>query len=242
VAAGVKVYMADIALGTSTDSADADGRVVGQRGMAPLDTADIVEALKRFLGPISQRPPAFAALKLDGRRAYERARRGESVVLAPRLVEVYDLAILEHDPPRLSLLVRCSKGTYIRAIARDVGAALGCDAHLDTLVRAAVGRFTLADSITVDQFIVDASANNWGDYLLPADDLLTDMPSIVVASDQRRRFLHGQCWTEPTAAEAREARVYSVAGAFFGVARREADCRWQPALSFVYDAAAATSP
>jgi tRNA pseudouridine55 synthase len=157
-------------------------------------------------------------------------------------VEIYDLAILERAPHRLSLLVRCSKGTYIRAIARDVGGALGGDAHLDTLIRAAVGRFMLADSITVDQFVVNARANNWGDYLLPADELLCEVPTIVVASEQRRRFLHGQCWTEPTAFEAVEARVYSVAGTFFGLARRDAGGRWQPALSFVYDAAAATSP
>jgi tRNA pseudouridine55 synthase len=234
ISASTKLYAADVVLGLATDSGDAEGRLVH---MAPLDQValdQVVAALARQLGTITQRPPAYSALKVAGVPAYERARRGELVVLAPRTVSIYGLAVLGWQPPRLSLAIHCSKGTYVRSIAADLGEALGCGAYVDPLVRLAVGRFRLEDALSVEDFEQAASRDDWRGLVVPPDAPLLEVPALVLGAEKAGHFAHGRSWAG--LAERDEARAYGANGRLLGLARAEgAGTRWQPALSFVYD-------
>ena len=154
-----KTYEARIRLGEATATDDADGEVIAATDAWGLRDADITAALEGFRGDISQRPSAVSAIKVDGKRAYDRVRAGEDVELAPRPVTIHDLEVMGGPATTtsasggvidLDVRVRCSSGTYIRAIARDLGAALGCGGHLTALRRTAVGPFSVASAGSVD--------------------------------------------------------------------------------------------
>jgi tRNA pseudouridine55 synthase len=145
-----KRYTATVRLGTTTTTDDAEGEVVETRPTDGLSEADVRSALRSFLGEIDQVPSSVSAIKVAGKRAYARVRDGEAVDLPSRRVTVHAVDVTELDLPSLEIDVRCSSGTYIRAIARDLGAALGVGGHLTALRRTAVGPFTVADARTLD--------------------------------------------------------------------------------------------
>ena len=150
-----KAYDATIRLGASTTTDDAEGEVVSAASAGELDEARIRSALAAYVGDIEQVPTSVSAIKVDGRRAYQRVREGEDVQLAPRPVTIHELQVHGVRPAgelvEVDVSVRCSSGTYIRAIARDVGADLGVGGHLGALRRTAVGPFTLDDAHTLEQ-------------------------------------------------------------------------------------------
>lgn len=149
--AGVKEYVATIALGATTPSFDLETEI---DRTYPTDhiTIDLVnEVLRRFVGPISQIPPSFSACKVNGQRAYKKARRGEEVELKPKLLVIDTIELLDFADNSLTIRVVCSKGTYIRALARDIGEALGSGAHLTALRRTRVGSVTIDDCLPVDE-------------------------------------------------------------------------------------------
>lgn len=149
--AGVKEYVATVALGATTPSFDLETEI---DATYPTDhiTRKLVEStLRTFHGPIEQIPPAYSACKIEGQRAYDLARRGETVELKPKLLVIDEIELLEYSPEEITIRVVCSKGTYIRALARDIGAALGSGAHLTALRRTRVGDFTLADCLPPDR-------------------------------------------------------------------------------------------
>ncbi|HZU07116.1 MAG TPA: tRNA pseudouridine(55) synthase TruB [Chloroflexota bacterium] len=235
VAAGSKLYVADAVLGVATDTHDAEGRVTATAPPAPLTLDAVVRALAAFVGTFEQRPPAFSALKVGGEPSYARARRGQEVQLAPRRVTVYGLALLAWQPPRVSFALRCSKGTYVRALVRDLGEALGCGAYLDGLVRWQVGPFTLAEAVSIEQFEEAVARGTWPALLWPPDQVLLDLPAVVVGAAKARYLAHGRAWAATGRARG-EARAYAVDGRFLGVLRaHERAHQWQPVLSFVYD-------
>ena len=164
-----KVYAALVTFGSETTTDDREGAVTREAPVPALSEQALDAALAAFRGAIAQVPPAFAAVKVDGRRAYSRARGGETMELAARAVTVERLAIASWEPPSLRLLVVCSTGTYIRSLARDLGQATASAAHLGGLRRLAVGALTLDDAMTVE-----ALRLNWGTptaaRLLQADD------------------------------------------------------------------------
>jgi tRNA pseudouridine55 synthase len=236
VAAGTKLYGADIVLGATTDSGDADGRLLDVSPATAYGLTTVVRALAAQLGTIAQVPPSYSALKLQGVPAYARARRGEIVELSAREVTIHGLALVDWQPPRLSTVIHCSKGTYVRALARDVGDAVGCGAHLDALVRLAVGSFRLETAISPEELDAAVAQGYWRDLVLPPDTALAVPPALILNDAGHRYFMHGQAWPGP--ATRPEARAYGVDGAFLGLARAEdGGLRWQPALSFVYDPA-----
>ena len=236
VAGGTKVYGADIVLGVTTDSGDADGRVLDARPAPACGLPALVRALSAQLGRIAQVPPSYSALKLQGVPAYARVRRGEVVALSPREVTIHALAIVDWQPPRLSVIIHCSKGTYVRALARDLGEVLDCGAHLDALVRLAVGSFRLETAISLDELEAAIAQDFWRDLVLPPDAALAEQPALILDDSAPRHFLHGQGWPGPALSP--QARAYGADGAFLGLARAESGgLRWQPALSFVYDPA-----
>jgi tRNA pseudouridine55 synthase len=244
IGAGAKAYVADVRFGGRTETCDAEGRLVGaDRGALdgagrPLELNQILDALSAMLGPIEQVPPSYSAIKVGGVAAYAAARRGEELVLPTRPVTIHGLAVLAWRAPVLSLLVRCSKGTYVRALARDWGEMLGSGAYLDALVRVAVGSFTLASATTVEQFEDAVAANAWGELIEEPDRAVLELSAAVLAASRQGDFGHGRSWQEPAVAVPGEARAYAADGRFLGLLRAAPGGRWQPAVSFVYDASA----
>ncbi|MCC6174091.1 MAG: tRNA pseudouridine(55) synthase TruB [Chloroflexi bacterium] len=235
LASASKGYYGEIVLGIRTSTDDAEGEVLETRPVPPLLPDDLERILQTFRGTIVQVPPAYSALKIAGRRAYDLARRGDDVRLQPREVTIHTLTVRNWSTPRLSVVVACSKGTYIRALARDIGVALGCGAHLATLVRLWVGGFRLADAISLEELQTAVDEGTLDRVLLPADAALVSVPVAVVDPDRARDFTHGRPWrahrrSEPTVA----ARVYDTDGRLLGLAtaNRERGL-WQPTLALV---------
>jgi len=147
-----KEYQGTFELGAETDSHDVTGKVIAQLPVPNLSRAQIEQAAKRYAGDIMQTPPMFSALKREGRRLYELARKGEQIDLAPRPVKIYAFDIIEVKLPEIRFAVTCSRGTYIRALARDLGKDLGCGAFLKSLRRTRVGDYTAGSALSMQQF------------------------------------------------------------------------------------------
>jgi tRNA pseudouridine55 synthase len=152
-----KAYDATIRLGVATSTDDAEGEVLETRAVDDVDPQDVRAELARFVGDIEQVPTAVSAIKVDGKRAYARVRDGEQVELKARPVNIHELVVHDVALPDVRISVRCSSGTYIRAIARDLGAALGVGGHLTALRRTAVGPFDLAVARTLDELAEDVA-------------------------------------------------------------------------------------
>lgn len=156
-----KEYEAIMKLGEETDTLDAQGEITNiYEGDWP-DQQEIESVLKQFKDSYHQVPPAYSAKRVEGERAYKLARKGEQPKLEPQRVEIYKLELIDYDQPELEIGVECSKGTYIRALARDIGKKLGCGAHLTFLKRTQIGDYSLEDAVS----IADLSSSSWDDYL-----------------------------------------------------------------------------
>ncbi|MGA3008259.1 MAG: tRNA pseudouridine(55) synthase TruB, partial [Opitutaceae bacterium] len=146
-----KEYEGTALLGAVTDSQDADGRILETRPVPPLSEAEVTAAMKTYLGDQYQTPPMFSAIKIDGVPLYKKARQGEDVEREPRFIRVSSFELTSFALPRISFRLRCSKGTYVRTIAHDLGQKLGCGAHLCALRRTATDRFRIEEALTLDQ-------------------------------------------------------------------------------------------
>ncbi len=187
-----KAYRATIRLGVTTDTWDAQGQILDERDWRGLERAEIEAALARFRGRIQQVPPMFSALKHEGQPLYRLARRGVQIERPPRSVEIYALRLLDWRPPELEIEVECSKGTYIRALAHDLGEVLGCGAHLAALTRLAVGHFTLDEAVPLATLEEDAARGNWRRRLIPLHTALAHLPSVTVDEQQAQQIVFGQ--------------------------------------------------
>ncbi len=185
-----KSYRATVRLGVVTDTADAEGRVLAT---APVtaNEADLLALLPRFTGDIEQTPPMYSALKRDGVPLYALARRGVEVERMPRRVTIHALRLLSWAGDRFEIEVACSKGAYVRSLAADIGAALGCGAHLASLRRTRVGGLELDAAISLDA-IASLPAKARDALLLPTDALLADLPSVRLNPLEAERVRHGQ--------------------------------------------------
>lgn len=201
-----KVYEADILLGVTTDSGDAEGQVIATAAVN-LEIGQISAVLERFTGDISQVPPMHSALKRDGRPLYELARQGIEVEREARAVTIHRIDLLAFAGDRLQIRVACSKGTYIRVLAADIGLALGCGAHLAGLRRSGVGDLTLAGSVTLAQLDALPEADRLA-FLQPIDALLQSLPSVQLDGEAAQRFRHGNPVDLP-AGLAGKIRVYA---------------------------------
>lgn len=146
-----KEYIGEIELGTVTDTLDVTGQVVEHHEVPEYSVEEIQNVCQRFVGEILQVPPAYSALKVQGKRLYKQAREGKTIEVAPRPVKVYGLEVLRYSSPLITVRVTCSKGTYIRALARDMGQALGCGAYLRALTRTRVGDFRIENALEVSE-------------------------------------------------------------------------------------------
>lgn len=185
-----KTYETVVHLGVRTTTADTEGEVLERCEVAV--TPDQIEAvLERFRGEIDQVPPMHSALKRDGKPLYEYARQGITLERQARRVTIHALEMLGYEAPYLRLLVTCSKGTYIRVLGEDVGAALGCGAHLQALRRTQVGNLTLDGCVTLEQLAEMDESLRTG-MLAPVDALLSSFPAVSLPVVLAKRFLHGQ--------------------------------------------------
>jgi tRNA pseudouridine55 synthase len=184
-----KRYTATLALGQTTSTGDLEGTLVRERPVQ-LTWAEIEAACARFTGPTLQRPPMHSALKHEGKALYEYARQGIEVERAARHIVIHRIDILDWQAAKLVIDVLCSKGTYIRTLAEEIGEALGCGAHLAALRRTGSGPLDVADAITLDQLTaLDEAARDA--ILLPPDALLADWTALRLAADEAGRFLTG---------------------------------------------------
>jgi len=191
VSASDKRYQAVIQLGETTDTYDADGRVIKSAPVDHITEEDFERVLQKFVGRIEQVPPPYSAVKVKGRKAYDMARQGEEVDLEPRVIEVYSLELLEWDPPEAVIDVYCSSGTYVRSLAHDLGEALGVGARLIGLRRTKSGRFTLRDAVPLRKLREAFEEGTWYQYLIPAAEALSDWPAVELDPDQVEEVRHG---------------------------------------------------
>jgi len=221
-----KAYDATLALGVTTSTGDAEGEVLERRPVAVVQ-AQVEAAAARFVGTIEQVPPMHSALKHAGRPLYAYARAGETVPRQARKVTIRELRTGAIEGDRLPLSVRCSKGTYVRTLAEDLGAALGCGAHLAALRRTRVGPFRLDDAIGLDELerLPEAARD---ERLLPMDSLVDHLPEIRLPPALAERFWNGQAVPPPEPAAAGRFRVRRTGGGFLGLGEIAADALLHP--------------
>jgi tRNA pseudouridine55 synthase len=192
---GRKIYRFTVRWGIETDTDDADGRATETSDLRPTPEA-IRTALPAFTGVIEQTPPRFSALKIDGARAYDLARQGEAVELAPRQANIYRLETIDlPDRDRAVFEADCGKGTYVRALARDLGRSLGCFGHVEVLRRTRVGPFTAEESITIEALarVADEGGTEALDAVLkPVEIGLESLPAVSVSRSDAQRLALGQ--------------------------------------------------
>ena len=213
-----KVYETTVRLGQATTTYDAEGDVTAER---PVDVTagQIAAALAAFRGPIRQQPPVFSAVKQDGQPLYKRARRGEAVSAPLREVVIHALDLLDFAPPLLRLRVACSSGTYIRSLAHDLGAALGCGGHVAALRRTAVGRFILADAVPLDAL----TPENVAGHLLPTKAAVAHLPRLDVDESDGARLVMGQRLPAAPGAAPGTMAAFGPDGQFLGVVEIDGD-------------------
>lgn len=221
-----KSYAAVVRLGVRTDTADSAGQVLETRPVA-VSRAQLEAALARFRGDILQIPPMHSALKRDGRPLYEYARQGIELQRAPRAVTIHALELRAFAGDQVEIDVDCSKGTYIRTLAQDLGEVLGCCGHLAALRRTRIGQLHVADAVALEK--LEALSPGERDALLqPADALLATLPRIDLDADATRRFSHGQSVEMGLGASAGKLRVYAAGGDFLGLGCSAADGKMAP--------------
>jgi tRNA pseudouridine55 synthase len=192
VSAGRKTYRFRVRWGAQTDTDDREGAVIAETDARP-DPAAISAALPSFTGTILQRPPAYSAIKIAGRRAYALARAGRPPEMAARPVDIFDLRLLSMpDPDHADFEAVVGEGTYIRALARDLAEALGTLGHIAELRRLAVGRFAEAQAISLDCAVALGHSLNVSEHLLPIETALDDIPALALTAEEAARLRHGQ--------------------------------------------------
>jgi tRNA pseudouridine55 synthase len=230
-----KAYQAQITFGTVTDTYDAEGIVIRTASTDALTLERIENVLPRFLGPQLQVPPLYSAIKIQGQPAYKHARAGEALTLEPRAVEITQLRIVDWQHPKLTLDVECSKGTYIRSLAYDLGEALECGAYLTALLRTRSGPFSIEQSLTLEQLVDAVEQGQIANCLFPTDYALQNYPALHLDEGTAQRVLHGNAFhyesdtgTSPLQ-HAALARVYDPSGRFLAIAMWDAEyALWQP--------------
>ena len=228
-----KTYRVSARLGEKTDTGDADGKVIETAAVPSMTESDWEAIISGFVGESQQIPPMYSALKVDGKRLYELARKGQVVDRKPRTIRIDELTLLECTGSRLVLRVKCSKGTYIRTLVEDIAEAAGTIAHADSLHRESVGAFRAEDMLDLSK------AEEWADSnpellrerLLAPDIALAAMPTVEIEEEQRARFIQGQ-QLDVEGDSMGQVRVYSAKGQFLGVGELIGNGRLAPRRVF----------
>jgi tRNA pseudouridine55 synthase len=232
-----KTYVATARLGVETDTYDAEGNVVSTADAGGVTRAEVEAALDRFRGEIEQIPPRFSALKREGVPLYKLARLGHDIVAPARRVTIFRLEILSFEPPFVRIEVECSKGTYIRSLAHDLGAALGVGASLSALRRTRVGPFGIDTAVDIESLAAEFDAGTWSERLYALDEVLLDWPAAILGDENEDRLRHGRPPQMETNARARSpgvnrCRAYGLGGELLAVLQRTDAGEWRPAKVF----------
>ena len=209
-----KSYIATIQLGIITSTGDQEGEVVSEKEVV-LNEAQLKETLKKFVGDITQVPPMYSALKFEGKPLYEYAREGIEIERKSRQIKIYGIKLIEIEGSTITIEVLCSKGTYIRTLAEDIGQALGCGGHLKGLERTQTGNFQLSDALSIEALEAMSMASR-EKALLPVDALLEGLPSIKLTTAETDAIKKGQR-IDFISKNDKEVRLYSASGQFVGV-------------------------
>ena len=233
-----KTYVAGIELGTTTDTFDGSGKIVSQRDAAGVDITQIKQALEAFRGDIEQTPPMYSALKHQGQPLYQLARAGVNIERKSRSIKIYRLELIDWQPPLLTLEIECSKGTYIRSLANDLGEALGCGAFMKSLVRSHYGIFKIEESITLEQLEEGCKGGNLEKLLYPTDSVLQDMYQLTVDDGGEAAIKTGspvkQGGNVGDVDAGKYCRAYNKEGRFLAILTWDTDGgTWQPKKVFI---------
>ena len=185
-----KEYVAGLRLGVVTDTQDTSGTVLETNSVC-VTRAQLEAALRQFLGPIEQIPPMYSAIKINGQKLYELARRGQEVARRPRSITIHALELLEGEGTDWTVRVRCSKGTYVRTLCHDLGRALGCGGCMSSLRRTRAGSFTLAQAVTMQQVLDFAAGQDPQQLLMPVDAVFAAHPPLIVTLGQAAKLKNG---------------------------------------------------
>jgi tRNA pseudouridine55 synthase len=228
-----KTYRAEIELGIATDTGDASGQIVQKGDPSGTSRETLESALASFCGSIHQTPPMYSAVKYQGKPLYQLARAGITVERKSRPARIYNLELVDWQPPMVTIEVVCGKGTYIRTLAHDLGQVLGCGAHLKSLVRLRYGPFDIKDAVSISQVEDAFHSGCWTHLLYPVDCVLLHWPAIVVDAATEQNIRNGRPLTlaQDFDGEAMEnrCRAYTLDGCFLGVLRfNGGKSEWQP--------------
>ncbi len=226
-----KGYSTRVHLGVQTDTGDPEGQVIEQTVVPELDRSDIEEALRAFEGDVEQVPPMYSALKKDGKRLYELARAGQEVERSARPIKIFDLTLTDFGENWLDLDVVCSKGTYIRVLAEDIGRALGTVAHAETLRRTAVGPFGGGQMYAIEQLEAirdSAEPESLDRLLIPTDAALSDLPAIHVNETQLAPVRNGNPVQLPPEQYRGLVRIYADRHEFLGIGELTSSSELRP--------------
>jgi tRNA pseudouridine55 synthase len=235
-----KTYRAVIELGKATDTYDAAGKITLQGDASGIDINKLDQSLESFRGAIRQTPPMYSALKHQGQKLYELARAGIDIERQSRPVKIFRLVLLDWQTPLVTLEIECSKGTYIRSLANDLGQAMGCGAYLKELVRTRCGIFNIEEAVSLPQLEESVQHRDWLQFLHPIDSVLQDLPSLIVDEAGEATIKTGSILkTEENRKITGDSRlgfcrVYSRDGRFLAILKRDsAEGLWRPKKVFV---------
>lgn len=210
-----KTYDTVLLLGRTTDTQDVTGATLAEKAVH-LSPADIERVLPRFRGDILQVPPMYSALKVNGKKLYELARKGQEVERQPRPITVFELTNLGFDGTRLSLRVKCSKGTYIRTLCQDIGDALGCGGCMEVLRRTKAGDYTIEEAVPLEKLLESETPEQ---YLRGLDTMFAHCPAVTLTPNQEKRCRNGNPFSSPLPQGT--YRAYSQSGEFLMLAKVE---------------------
>ncbi|MCZ6499944.1 MAG: tRNA pseudouridine(55) synthase TruB [Gammaproteobacteria bacterium] len=229
-----KRYQVTARLGQRTDTGDADGRVIEEQTVPPLDDDALKRVLAQFEGPQKQVPPMYSAIKYQGQRLYKLARKGVEVERQARDIEIYGLELLNQEADVLQLDVACSKGTYIRTLIEDIARALGTVAHVIVLRRLCVGPYAEGRLYRLEELeaLAGQGMGRLDDILLPVDSALEHWPSVELGADSAYYLMQGQAVTAPGAPSSGKVRLYDKGHGFLGIGEVKLDGRVAPTRLF----------
>jgi len=233
ISASEKRYQAVLRLGLTTDTFDMDGRVL-TRSPVNISYEELEETLQTFVGEVDQIPPAYSAIKINGEKAYERARRGEEVEMEPRKVRVDSIELLDWESPEAIIDIQCSSGTYVRSLIHDLGEKLGCGATLVGLRRTKNGRFGLRDAVSLHRLQEAFVNGDWYRFLIPAAEALGDWYTVELSVEQVDQVRHGHRVPAHEEVPADTlARAVSEEGELVALVEYDPEAReWQPRKVF----------
>ena len=213
-----KTYVAGLYLGITTDTQDMTGKVLEEKFVENITPEQAEEVIHSFLGDQMQVPPMYSALKVNGKKLYELAREGKEVERKARPVTFYQIRILEMELPRVQIEVSCSKGTYIRTLCHDIGQKLGCGGCMETLKRTRVGRFDIADSMTLDQI----AASEDRSFVHSVEEMFQNLPAVTVPEKLDKALYNGNFFRyKQDLQDQEQVRVYSSKNEFIGIYQYE---------------------